>query len=150
MSGGRGLRRAAHLPANRLGLDGVFLASALPVAAVCFARLYSASRPLSIEPELLRVILGFAKWLIGANLAYLLAQRLDLFILSRYAGLSEVGNYGAALRVAVLASIMTGALPALLLPRASRTAGSIMEARRFTRHALGISILVTVVTGIMW
>jgi O-antigen/teichoic acid export membrane protein len=138
------------VPLTRAVLSGVFLAAAVPVAGVCFARLYSASKRLSIEPDLLRVILRFAKWLAAANLAYLLAQRLDLFILSRYASLSDVGNYGAALRVVVLASIMTGALPALLLPRASRTAGSISEARRFTRHALGISVLVTVVTVIMW
>jgi O-antigen/teichoic acid export membrane protein len=137
-------------PLTRLVIGGVFLASALPVAGACFVLLYSASRPLLIEPEILRVIFRFGKWLAGANLAYLLAQRLDLFVLSRYASLSDVGNYGAALRIAVLASIMTGALPALLLPQASRTAGSITKARRFTRQALGVSLVVSVVTGIMW
>ena len=137
-------------PLTKLLIAAVFLGAALPVAGACFARLYASSRPLAIEPELLRVILGFGKWLAGANVAYLLAQRLDLFILSRYAPLGEVGNYGAALRIAVLASIMTGALPALLLPRASRTAGSIAGARRFTQHALGVSVVVTAVTAVVW
>lgn len=131
-------------------IGSVFVGAAAVVAIVCFAQMLRACSPLKVEVAVLRRMLAFGKWLGAASLAYLLAQRLDLFVLSAFANLTQVGDYGAALRIAVIASIMTAALPALLLPRASRTLGSSEASRRFIRHALSVSLLVTVLTVGLW
>jgi len=137
-----------HLTRVAIGLS--FVGPSAAVAAVCFARLVRASGRLRVEWVAIRRLLAFGKWLAAANVAYLVGQRLDLFVLSAFAGLGEVGNYGAALRVAVVASMMTGALPALLLPRASRTLGSPSATRSFVRHALLVSALIAAVAAILW
>jgi O-antigen/teichoic acid export membrane protein len=135
---------------GRIAIAVSFVVPAAAVAAACYLKLRRAAGAAARNRKHVSSMLAFGKWLAAGNVAYLVGQRMDLFIVSAFANLSAVGNYGAALRIAVVASIMTGALPALLLPRASRTVGSREATGSFLRHAFAVSFLILAVTVPLW
>lgn len=95
-------------------------------------------------------MLSFAKWLFGANLFYMVFQRLDLYILARYLDVATLGQYGAALKIVAIASLMTGVLSAQFLPQASRTRGMKGDLRGYIHRAFSISLLLTIAIGGLW
>jgi O-antigen/teichoic acid export membrane protein len=129
---------------------GIYTISALIMAIVSFISLYKATKPIAIEKSIIIQIFSFAQWLIAANITYIIFQRLDVLILTRYASLDNVGQYGASLRITSFASILTGNLNAPLLPRATRTRISSDLLRNYLKHAFLISCLISIVIGILW
>ena len=135
---------------NIKAVYGVYFVSALTIAAVSFIGIYKLSKPILIEKFILYEILSFSKWLIAANLTYIIFQRLDLLILARYGKMNDLGQYGVALRLTVIASLLTGSISAPLLPRATRTRDSIISLKSYFKHAFLISGLISLVIGILW
>lgn len=103
-------------------------------------RLRRMARPLRIEGQIVRKLLSFGKWLIAANLAYLIYQRMDILFVARYVSSQTVGQYGVALRIGVIASLFTGSVAPFLLPKATRVLRSSDEMTRYLKRA-GILIL---------
>ena len=128
----------------------IYFISAITVGVVSLIGIYRLSKPITIEKFILKEIFSFSKWLIMANIAYILFQRLDLLILARYGELQDLGQYGAALRLMVIASLLTGSLSAPLLPRATRTRVSKRIFKSYLTHAFLISALISSAIGILW
>jgi O-antigen/teichoic acid export membrane protein len=101
---------------------GAYGLSAAIVGAFAFVALARIAGGFAISAEVVRSVVSFSKWLFAANLVYLLFQRLDVFILTAFASLTDVGQYGVALRVVQVVAVLTGTLATALLPRASRAA----------------------------
>lgn len=127
-----------------------YLTASLGIGTMSFVWLYRLSKPLLIEKNILIQILSFAKWLFAANLVYVIFQRLDLLILARYVDFETVGQYGAALRIVVIVSLMTGSLSPLLLPRATRTNKSLDNLKNYLKHAIFISGVLSFFIAIIW
>ncbi len=102
------------------------------------------------DPQSRRSLLSFGKWLVAGNWIDVIVQRLDVVLLARQATLGAVGQYGAALRVAGVGSLLTGSLPGILVPRASRTRGSEIELRRYRREAWSLAISLVGALGLLW
>lgn len=128
----------------------VYAVSAVIPAVLSIVRLYRLVRPLVIETGRVRQLLGFSRWLALSTAADVIGQRLDLLFVVAYAELASVGQYGAALRISGLASVLTGILPTLLLSRATRTRGSDDALRRYMRSVLWIWSALAVVIAILW
>lgn len=128
----------------------IYLVAALLVGILSFLKLYKLSGPLRLERAVFSRILSFAKWLFAANLTYMVFQRLDVLILAHYVDLEAMGQYGAALRIAVIASLMTGTLSPLLLPRASRTRDSLISLKHYLRQAAFVSMVLTLIIAMLW
>jgi O-antigen/teichoic acid export membrane protein len=109
----------------------IFLATSVVLALLCGASLLRAAWPLRPQRPALRRLLRFGKWLAVAQILYVAAQRLDIMLLSRYVPIEDVGQYGAALRITVIASLMIGSMASFLLPRATRTHGSFVVLRKY-------------------
>ncbi|HEX7241528.1 MAG TPA: oligosaccharide flippase family protein [Longimicrobiaceae bacterium] len=96
------------------------------------------------EPErpswpLFRTTLRYgSKAYLAALFAYL-AQRADVFMLTRMLGSEETGYYAAAVSVAAVASVFPSVIGTILFPRLSSTADA-AERWRFTLRVLGIAV----------
>jgi O-antigen/teichoic acid export membrane protein len=138
---------------SHLTLGRLFTIYGVVAAAMFFlslGRLAYLARPLRIEWSVLRPLLSFGRFLIGANVAYVLYQRMDVIFVARYAPPAGVGQYGVALRVAVLASLFTGSLAPFLLPQAARTKGSSERLRAYLRRAAALSGGLLVIIAVLW
>ena len=107
-------------------------------------------RRVSLERQVIKRIASFAGWLLGANLAYMVTQRLDILLLTGFASLAVVGQYGAALRVVATVSLLTGTLAPALLPRAARARRSPQLLLAYLRHAAPLSALIILCAGALW
>ncbi|MFA5410649.1 MAG: oligosaccharide flippase family protein [Candidatus Omnitrophota bacterium] len=65
-------------------------------------------------------MLHFGKWLLASNFTYIILQRLDILVLAKYVDFASIGIYSAAVRVAMLASLFTGNISSILMPRGSQ------------------------------
>lgn len=65
-------------------------------------------------------IFHFSKWVLLSYVATVITSSLDMFILQRYWGSTQVGLYAAAQQLAMLLPLLIGALTTALLPRISR------------------------------
>ncbi|HSH31952.1 MAG TPA: oligosaccharide flippase family protein, partial [Candidatus Saccharimonadales bacterium] len=72
------------------------------------------------EKEAFKEIFHFSKWLLLSFVATTIASRLDLLLLSRIKGSTEVGLYAVALQLASVMPLLTGAITTVLLPRVSQ------------------------------
>jgi PST family polysaccharide transporter len=102
----------------------VFLMTSLGLGTASVSVLIRKVWPFRIETPAIQRMLKFAKWFVIAEIFYVGFQRIDVMLLSRYVGISEVGQYGAALRITVIASLMIGSMSSFLLPRAARSHAS--------------------------
>lgn len=125
-----------------------FTAGLLALAAA--ARLLAVTRPLRLERPVLARMGSFSRWLAASNVTDVIGQRLDLILLAGYATLGDVGQYGAALRIVGVASLLTGVLPTLLMARASRTRNSVELLRAYLRAVVRLLLAVVPVLGVVW
>jgi PST family polysaccharide transporter len=109
-----------------------------------------ATRRMHASRRVLRSIISFAKWLFGANVGYMVTQRLDLFLVAGFGSLTAVGEYGAALRVVTTVSLMTGTLAPLLLPRAAKTRGEHDLVRDYLKHASALTGAIGCLLTVLW
>ncbi len=120
----------------------IFLCTSVALAAVGLSVLLRTTRTTTIDRPALGSIVTFAKWLVAANIVDVVGQRLDLIAVAHYVTKEDVGLYSAALRVSVIASLLTGSLTGFLLPRVAKCVG--LEERAARLHAreprdLGVS-----------
>jgi len=110
------------LLAMYLGVATVF---AIVVVAVSLREIYgrigAAIRGL---PGFLRIGLV----LLPSSMLMILATRLDIFFIARLISLEELGRYGAAVRISMIASLFTAVIGTILMPHAP---GAIYNARRY-------------------
>ncbi len=81
--------------------------------------------------------------LLGSNALILASTRMDVLLLPRFVGYEEVGQYGAALRIALLLGLVQAAATMLILPSAVDVARDPRRMRRFA----GASALFVLVQG---
>jgi O-antigen/teichoic acid export membrane protein len=92
------------------------------IAAV-IATLWLLSRSTSSPKGLAKTseLLRFSGWLIPASPLYILLQRVDLIILSRYGSYRVLGLYGAAVVLSSVVSLFTSNLQVIFLPKAAES-----------------------------
>jgi O-antigen/teichoic acid export membrane protein len=127
-----------------------FLAATLVAGVYSCASTWRHIRPLTIDRGLTKSLVKFCRWLFGANLTYMLSQRLDVFLLAAYVPLAVVGQYGVALRIVTIVSLLTGTMAPLLLPRASRTRQDPKLMASYLRHAAALSGTIILFVCILW
>lgn len=66
----------------------------------------------------IRPLWHFGAWLGVSTLAAAVHQRLDVFVLSRYADYAELGQYSAAVRVSMVPDLVNQAIAVVLFPKA--------------------------------
>lgn len=134
-------------------LGRVYAVHAAVVGAMTVAAVVAVSRrmrPFDVDRVLVRKLLSFSKWLMAGNVAYVLSQRLDVFVLAAFAPAAAVGHYGAAVRVSVAASLFTGSIAPLLLPRATRVGGSREDLVSYLRHVARFAGVLVGVIAVIW
>ena len=127
-----------------------FVGTSTVIGLLCFATILPSIRPLRAERDVIGPLLTFAKWLAAANLVQIVYQRLDVILLARYVDRDELGQYGAAIRLTVIASLMIGALSGFALPKVARTRESRHALSAYVRESLALSGGIVAVVGLLW
>jgi O-antigen/teichoic acid export membrane protein len=127
-----------------------FLAATLVIGAYSCASTWRHVRPLTIDGDLIKRLVKFCRWLFGANLTYMFSQRLDVFLLAAFVPLAVIGQYGVALRIVTIVSLLTGTMAPILLPRASRTHQDPKLMASYLRHAAALSGMIILLVVILW
>jgi O-antigen/teichoic acid export membrane protein len=128
----------------------VYVAAATALGASSVVYVVRAVRTVAPDRQLVRTLAHFSRWLFGAYVSYMLAQRLDLFLLAAFAPLATVGQYGAAIRAVSVVSLLTGTLAPVLLPRAARTRQSPELIRDYLRYAAILPAVIAIVVAALW
>ncbi len=122
--------------------DALFIAwtsAAAFLAAYAFFSVGGAVWPMRWSRDAAQRLLRFAAWLLVSTVSFALAHRLELFIVAASTRPERVGSYAVALRYAALYEILTTALAALVLQRASASPG--VSDRRLVRQLTGPAAL---------
>jgi O-antigen/teichoic acid export membrane protein len=100
-------------------VGGLTVAAALGVVygAIRLARADEGRRAAQETPRALSTATRFGLRAWGADLLQLINYRLDIFVLSAYSVLADVGVYSIALSVTALCWLLPSALQAVILPR---------------------------------
>jgi O-antigen/teichoic acid export membrane protein len=140
------------------GADALTLRTAfgayLGVGVVCLGlsawRLFAAGASFRVSSEHFSKVLHFAKWYLVANTLFILVQRLDIFFVARYADTEALGTYGAALRITVIATLLTGSISPFLLPSVAKAHRSAKELSDFVRRAGALSVVLIGAVAVLW
>lgn len=126
----------------------------LAVGVVCLGlsawRLFDAGASLRVTREHFTKVLHFGKWYLVANTLFILVQRLDIFFVARYGDSATIGTYGAALRITVIATLLTGSIAPFLLPSVAKANRSAGELTAFLRRAIGLSGVLVAAVAVLW
>lgn len=126
----------------------------LAVGLVCLGlsayRLWTGGASGRVSSEHFSKVLHFAKWYLVANTLFILVQRLDIFFVARYADTEALGTYGAALRITVIATLLTGSISPFLLPSVAKANRSAKELTDFLRRAVTLSVVLVAIVGLLW
>lgn len=136
-----------------LTLPRVYTAYGLAVGvmvALSLTALYRRCRPLKADGALVRRLVRFSRWLMAANVTYVISQRLDVVVVAAFTSQATVGQYGAALRIAVVASLLTGSIAPLMLPKATRLEQTKESLRQFLRHVAKFTSVLLAVIALIW
>lgn len=128
----------------------LFLATSLGVGLLSFSSLVRSARPMRLETPVVREILTFAKWLLASNLVLVVYQRMDIVLLARYVPKAEIGHYGAALRLTVVATLTIAALSGFLLPKIARTRASREHLVSYFHEGLLLAAGLVASIGVLW
>ena len=101
-----------------IGYVWVLLLSYLPTAVLAYRRLNVDPVPHHLQDDILRA-LRFGGWVTVGSVAYVLFQRIDVFLLASMAPPADVGMYGAATRLAAVGSFFGSTITAVLMPSGS-------------------------------
>lgn len=101
----------------------VALAAAyVPPAALAYKFLWRGSARSPDEHHLRREALTFGGWVTVGSLAYVVFQRVDMFLLASREPAEAVGLYGAAVRLSMIGALFGSTLTTVLMPIGSRAA----------------------------
>lgn len=106
----------------------------LAVAATRLMRDGASRPPLSMRAD----ILAFGGWVTIGTIFYAVFQRIDIFFLGIVRPVSEVGLYGAAVRLSAIGALAASIVSAALMPIGSRatTWRGVHERRAYLRESL--------------
>lgn len=141
------------IAAATLTLERVYTAYAFAVGTMVVLSLgavYRRCRPLTVDRALVTKLVRFSRWLMASNVAYVVSQRLDVVVVAAFTTRATVGQYGAALRISVVASLLTGSIAPLMLPRATRLAQTGETLRQFLRHVAKFTSVLIALVGLIW
>jgi O-antigen/teichoic acid export membrane protein len=102
-----------------------------------------------VHVSLLVKMLHFSKWLLATSLLYMISQRLDIIVLTRYMDYSSLGIYSAAVRIAMIASLFTASVPVILMPRGSEALKSIANLRAYLNESILVAIALSILTAVI-
>lgn len=91
----------------------------LPTAVVATLRLRQSVDPLTAH-TMLHDALSFGGWVTIGTVAYVLFQRLDVFILAALTDQRDVGIYGVATRLQTVGAFLTNTITTVLMPPGSQ------------------------------
>jgi O-antigen/teichoic acid export membrane protein len=128
----------------------VFVVAATALGASSVVYVVRSVKTVAADRQVVKTLAHFSRWLFGAYVSYMLAQRLDLFLLAAFASLGTVGQYGAAIRAVSVVSLLTGTLAPVLLPRAARTRQSPELIRDYLRYAAIFPAVIAIVVAALW
>ncbi len=130
----------------------VTLAAAyVPPAVLAYTFLRRGSGRSADDRQLAREALSFGGWVTVGSLAYVVFQRVDLFLLASSASPQEVGLYGAAVRLSMIGALFGSTLTTVLMPVGSRpTTWRQPEARdAYVRESILTVTIVGLVLGVV-
>jgi O-antigen/teichoic acid export membrane protein len=84
-------------------------------------------------------MMHFGKWLLAESAIYIFIQRLDMLFLTRFADYRELGIYSAAVKMAMLASIITSSATTIFMPRGC----GCLESKAKLKHYFKESFVIT-------
>jgi O-antigen/teichoic acid export membrane protein len=93
------------------------------------------------DAHLTREALAFGGWVTVGSLAFVVFQRVDMFLLASAAPSGEVGIYGAASRLSMVGGLFGSTLTAVMMPKGSR---QVTWTKQATRRAYIRESVVTV------
>lgn len=128
-------------------VSAVYGVSALLIGSLGIIYLYNITKPLfPIQTVLLGNMLHFGKWLFAESLVYIILQRIDVLFLARVVNYEELGLYSAAVRMAMLASILTSSATTIFMPRGCESLQSIDRLKSYLKGSLmvvsGLTMLI--------
>jgi O-antigen/teichoic acid export membrane protein len=133
-----------------LAVYTTYLGAALLVGAYAVFKLKRSIAALRVDKQLVRSVASFAKWLFAAEYVYIVFQRLDVFLLTAFVSLVDVGQYGAGTRIAQLVALLTGTLAPALLPRAVKAARTPSATRAYLGVAATLSAAIGLFAALIW
>lgn len=122
----------------------LYLASFLAAAVISLGLMFKRGTLTGdgdVRKDLSRIF-HFGKWLVLSSLLYSFYQRIDLLILSHFADKANVGFYSAAVRIASLVQVFTGAVPIISNPKASRLM-SYQDVRKYLAKSFKTALVMT-------
>jgi O-antigen/teichoic acid export membrane protein len=118
-----GLLLTALIALTPLRSPGIFLAaiavSYLPTALATIRQLRRPADP-SVTRTLIHNAIRFGGWVTIGSIAYVLFQRLDVFLLAALADPDRVGTYGVATRLSTVGAFLTNTITTVLMPAGSQ------------------------------
>lgn len=79
--------------------------------------------------------------LMASGLVAMVSNRLDVFFLTRNLSFTDIGIYGAAIRITSIASIMTGAISIIMLPKAASVVHEPNRLKRYLQLSLFYALI---------
>jgi len=114
-----------------------------PTATLAYFRLRSEASA-SLTLPLMKNALRFGGWVTIGSFAYVLFQRVDVFLLAALASHEAVGIYGVAARLAMIAAVFGNTITTILMPIGSRAeTWASPDLRRAYSLESAVSIVVT-------
>lgn len=99
--------------------------------------------PLNLSP--IFELINFGKWLLVANISYIIFQRLDLVILARYVNYDQIGIYSIGVRLVTIISIFISGVSVVFLPRGVSAFKSEKELNLYLKESLGVSLVLCII-----
>ncbi|MCG8430134.1 MAG: oligosaccharide flippase family protein [Candidatus Omnitrophica bacterium] len=139
-----------RVPLTPFSAASVYVVTAFLVGLFGLSFFHRRIRPLfPLHIPLAARMLHFGKWLVAETIIVILWQRLDVLFLARIIGYEELGVYSAAVRIAMMATVLTGAATAVVMPRGCRSLASTGSCRSYFRQSFAVAGLLTVAIGVL-
>jgi O-antigen/teichoic acid export membrane protein len=123
----------------------------LPSAALAYKFLrHGVVRP-SVGRDFTREALTFGGWVTVGSLAYVVFQRVDVFLLASTATPQEVGLYSAAVRLSMIGALFGSTLTTVWMPVGSRPATWLQPSarQRYVRESVVSVTIATLLLGLV-
>lgn len=123
----------------------VYSASSIMIGVMGTVYLYNKVKPLSaIQMPLLYNMFHFGKWLFGVSIIEIISQRLDILFLARLATYGQLGIYSVAVRIAMLATVLTSSATVIFMPRGCTSLKSKGQLKSYFKESFMLSLILSV------
>ncbi|MBN2054348.1 oligosaccharide flippase family protein, partial [bacterium] len=91
------------------------------------------------DPQVLRRLFHYSKWIIVANICMIVFSNMDILMLAAMRGTTETGLYGGAFKLAAVVQVLTSSITVVLMPKVAK----LRTKERLTRFLLRSSMYLT-------